>query len=83
MKKGDDTMWLALAIIGMIAIGIGSTYYFGEDNPIEESLEIESEQLAEAMFHVPSGTFKPEFEALFECTEKNPDGSFHCVEKKD
>lgn len=83
MPKWGDKMWLALAIIGMIAIGIGSSYYFGTDNALEESLEADSEQLAEAVFHVPSGTFKPEFEALFECTEKNPDGSFHCTERRD
>lgn len=74
-------MWLGLAIVLIVVIGISSSYFLGANNPVEKDLEAEAEELAEKQFRVVPGTFKPEFETLFDCTQKGHKKGFDCVEQ--
>ncbi len=56
---------LGAIFVGCLIVGYVSTRYLGDDNAMENELEKVAEVEAEDLTHMPSGSLKPEIDALF------------------
>lgn len=82
MERRSEVVWVGLAIVLIMAAGIGSSYFMGANNAVEQALEADAERLVEKELHITPGLLKTEFEAIFECTQKGFEEDFHCVEQQ-
>lgn len=81
MEQRSSIVWVGIAIVLLVVLGVGSSYFLGENNPIEKVMEVEAEELVEKEFHMIPGTLKTEFDSIFECTQKGFQDDFKCVEQ--